>query len=56
MWNASGVWRSWARRTSAATRSAAALWGAEDPDALLAWGPDYVVRSPDEVVALAASG
>jgi len=40
---------------AAGVRSAAALWGAEDPDAVLACGPDYVVRSPDEVTALAAS-
>ncbi len=41
---------------AAGVHSAAALWGAEDPDALLAWGADYVVRSPGEVVALAAAG
>lgn len=41
---------------AAGVRSAAALWGAEDREALLACGPDYVVRSPGEVVALVASG
>ena len=41
---------------AAGVRAAAALWGAEDAAGLLACRPDYVVRSPEEVTALAAPG
>ncbi|HLN13286.1 MAG TPA: HAD-IA family hydrolase [bacterium] len=40
---------------AAGVRGAAALWGVDDPTGVLACQPDYVVRSPDEVAALAAS-
>ncbi|MGH2397213.1 MAG: HAD family hydrolase [bacterium] len=40
---------------AAGVRSMAALWGAREVDALLAAGPDYVVDTPHDVVALVAS-
>jgi len=40
---------------AAGVRSAAALWGTRECEALLACDPDYVVGSPDEVVTLVES-
>lgn len=41
---------------AAGVRSAGALWGARDPAALRASGPDYLVERPEDVVALVVSG
>ncbi len=41
---------------AAGVRSAAAMWGTREREALLAAGPDYVVTRPDEVCSLVASG
>jgi AHBA synthesis associated protein len=38
---------------SAGVRSVAVLWGESDGDALLAAGPDLVVRTPEELLTLA---
>ncbi|MGH2349400.1 MAG: HAD family hydrolase [bacterium] len=40
--------------TAAGVATAAALWGARDPDAVLAAAPDYVVERPEDVPPLAA--
>ena len=41
---------------AAGTAIAAALWGARQPDALLAFNPDFVFRSPEELKRLCDQG
>ena len=40
---------------AAGVRSVAALWGARDPEALMACKPDYMARVPGDVTTIVES-